>query len=120
MTNKEKIIHATLLANLKPGADISVLGGNVEYCEKLYGNIKSYERSRNLWEALLLIVGAMIVVSIGYALWAYQSFENIKALTALLGIIVEGAAVGFLVARRKNAKDEEDAIWKIYREDCKQ
>ena len=79
-----------------------------EFAKHRYNGIAQW---RFLWTLLLFIFGAFLVVILcGTVALAFVG-EPTAAIVTAVAAVVDGAGVTFISARRKDAKDEEEAAY---------
>ena len=72
----------------------------------------------NLWTVLLWIFGATLIVFCSVAIILFIRETWLPGALSILGTIVNGAGIGWVVARRKEAEAEERDAFKVFSVEC--
>jgi hypothetical protein len=71
-----------------------------------------------LWNILIWVFGAAVVVFLVIAVLFFLRQEWLPAAVTMLGTIVEGVAIKWVLDRRTDAKEEEDEAYNDVEESC--
>ena len=87
-------------------------------CEFAKHRYNGIARWRFLWTLLIFIFGAFLVVIVAGALVLALASEPTAAIITAIGGVVDGAGVLFLISRRKESKQEEEAAYRDVKAMC--
>lgn len=76
-------------------------------CDFLFARWKNLALWRNLWTILIFLLGAAFTIFLIGAVFLFVRASWIPAALSTLGTIANGVAVGWVLARRNQAVDEE-------------
>ena len=97
--------------------DISKLADH-DPCEFARNRYNGIAKWRFLWTLLIFIFGAFLLLLLIVALFLAIDGNTSGAAASGLGAVADGAGVAFLLARRRDAKREEEAAYRDVEEKC--
>lgn len=71
-----------------------------------------------LWNILIWVFGAAVVIFLVIAILFFLRQEWLPAAITMLGTIVEGVAIKWVLDRRSDAKEEEEEAYKEVEDSC--
>jgi hypothetical protein len=86
-----------------------------EFAKNRYNGISKW---RFLWTLLIFIFGAFLLLMLVVALLFAIDSNRSGAIVSGVGAVVDGAGVTFLLARRRDAKREEEAAYRDVEDKC--
>jgi hypothetical protein len=87
-------------------------------CLVLEERYRNALRWKNLWTMLLFLIGVALTITIIFLILALQETTLIENADKGLTIIVEGAALAWVVTQRNKSSDEEKEVLETYIEHC--
>jgi hypothetical protein len=93
----------------------------IDSCEYARQRHRVLLQWRNLWTILLFVFGSCVVLSlVTIVLFVFLRQQYAEGLTTAIGGVVSGLAVSWVVARRNDARAEEEEAYRDVSEKCAQ
>jgi hypothetical protein len=92
----------------------------VDPCEIAIARYKDIARWRNLWTILLFVFGASVVAFLSVAILLFIRAGWLAGAISMVGTIVNGVAVKWVVERRAEAVAEDEAAYLDVQARCAQ
>jgi hypothetical protein len=87
-------------------------------CEFLFDRWKNLAMWRNLWTILIFVLGVSFTIFLIGAVFLFIRSSWLPAALSTLGTIVDGMAVGWILARRNQSVAEENEAKKDLIDNC--
>lgn len=88
-------------------------------CQFAVERHKNLARWRNLWTILLFVFGTTVILFLCASILLFINESWLPGAISTVGTIVNGAGVGWVVARRDEAKKEEEAAYEDVKNTCR-
>jgi hypothetical protein len=92
--------------------------GSVTVCDIAVERHKNALQWLNLWNVLLYIFGAFLVLFLIYLIVFLIQASTINSIIGVLAIIVDGVVVRWVVSQRTDAKQSEQDAFAVIERDC--